>query len=347
MLAAPEWASEPRTPEAIGAAMRRGFLEIDEELKQVRAGVAAGRLAACGGVRWAARDRSLAAARPCALAVAPLPSAAQPPTPLAPVLLAQHPDVLHGDDRSGSTAIAVMVTATHVICANCGDSRSVLVRGGGAGAAAGGDGVVEEMSYDHKPNNPGEMRRIQAAGGTVTMRRVNGDLAVSRALGDFVYKHRDDLPAEQQQVSAEPDVKIVPRRADDVVSAGGEARARAEAAGAFSYSAGRARPPSSSSSLSRARRPCSSPQALVLACDGIWDVMSNAEVAEFVLARAIGSAAEIKATTEALLDECLHRGSRDNMSVVLCAFPGGKTRGGEAAAAASAPPAAAAGADLA
>jgi 2-polyprenyl-6-methoxyphenol hydroxylase-like FAD-dependent oxidoreductase len=27
---------------------------------------------------------------------------------------------------------AVMVTATHVICANCGDSRSVLVRGGGA-----------------------------------------------------------------------------------------------------------------------------------------------------------------------------------------------------------------------
>ena len=71
--------------------------------------------------------------------------------------------------------------------------------------------------------------------------------------------------------------------------------------------------------------------------------MSNAEVAEFVLAHAIGSAAEIKATAEALLDECLHRGSRDNMSVVLCAFPGGVRRGGgAAAAAASAPPAAAA-----
>jgi len=28
------------------------------------------------------------------------------------------------------------------------------------------------------------------AGGSVIQRRVNGDLAVSRALGDYVYKHR-------------------------------------------------------------------------------------------------------------------------------------------------------------
>ena len=33
-----------------------------------------------------------------------------------------------------------------------------------------------------------ERERIYKAGGTVTMGRVNGDLAVSRALGDFVYK---------------------------------------------------------------------------------------------------------------------------------------------------------------
>lgn len=50
VLAAPEWATEPRTPEAIGAAMRRGFLEIDEELKQVRAAPAAkGTLLRAGG----------------------------------------------------------------------------------------------------------------------------------------------------------------------------------------------------------------------------------------------------------------------------------------------------------
>jgi len=112
-----------------------------------------------------------------------------------------------GEDHSGSTAIAALVTPTHIIVANCGDSRCVLVRKSG----------TEEMSEDHKPYNDVEKRRIEGAGGSVTMRRVNGDLAVSRALGDFVYKHRSDLPAEAQQVSAEPEIKIVPRSPDDQV----------------------------------------------------------------------------------------------------------------------------------
>ena len=34
----------------------------------------------------------------------------------------------------------------------------------------------------------------------VSMKRVDGDLAVSRSLGDFQYKERDDLPPEQQKV---------------------------------------------------------------------------------------------------------------------------------------------------
>ena len=38
VLASPDWAAQPRTPEKIGEAMRKGFLAIDEELKQVRAG---------------------------------------------------------------------------------------------------------------------------------------------------------------------------------------------------------------------------------------------------------------------------------------------------------------------
>jgi hypothetical protein len=88
---------------------------------------------------------------------------------------------------------------------------------------------TEEMSEDHKPFNDVEKRRIEGAGGSVTMRRVNGDLAVSRALGDFVYKHRSDLPAEAQQVSAEPEIKIVPRSPDDQVR--GQAQALRGAGG--------------------------------------------------------------------------------------------------------------------
>ena len=35
---------------------------------------------------------------------------------------------------------------------------------------------------------PGEAARIHSAGGSVMIQRVNGSLAVSRALGDFDYK---------------------------------------------------------------------------------------------------------------------------------------------------------------
>lgn len=63
------------------------------------------------------------------------------------------------------------------------------------------DGEVLELSRDHKPYNEEEKKRIIAAGGSVVMKRVNGDLAVSRALGDFSMKNNNQLPPEQQQVN--------------------------------------------------------------------------------------------------------------------------------------------------
>ena len=47
------------------------------------------------------------------------------------------------------------------------------------------------MSYDHKPCQLKEKKRIQEAGGFVAMNgvwRVNGVLATSRALGDYPLK---------------------------------------------------------------------------------------------------------------------------------------------------------------
>ena len=49
-------------------------------------------------------------------------------------------------------------------------------------------GKISVCTVDHKPANPPEMERIQNAGGSVLIQRVNGSLAVSRALGDFEYK---------------------------------------------------------------------------------------------------------------------------------------------------------------
>jgi protein phosphatase PTC2/3 len=53
---------------------------------------------------------------------------------------------------------------------------------------------------------PGEKARISAAGGFVDFGRVNGNLALSRAIGDFEFKKSADLSPEQQIVTAFPDV---------------------------------------------------------------------------------------------------------------------------------------------
>ena len=47
------------------------------------------------------------------------------------------------------------------------------------------------------------------------MKRVDGDLAVSRALGDFQYKDRPDLKPEEQKVTAYPDIEIKERKGED------------------------------------------------------------------------------------------------------------------------------------
>ncbi len=61
------------------------------------------------------------------------------------------------------------------------------------------NGEVVMSTRDHKPFNNEERDRIEAAGGHVFMRRVDGDLAVSRALGDFQYKDAH-LPAAKCKV---------------------------------------------------------------------------------------------------------------------------------------------------
>ena len=64
------------------------------------------------------------------------------------------------------------------------------------------------MSEDHKPDNASELARIQRAGGFVEEGRVNGMLALSRALGDFEYKSSPNLAPKDQVVSCFPEVRI-------------------------------------------------------------------------------------------------------------------------------------------
>lgn len=96
----------------------------------------------------------------------------------------------HRPDTSGCTAVCALITPRFIICANAGDSRCVM----------GTAGITKALSYDHKPNLELERKRIENAGGCVQWKRVDGDLAVSRAFGDFQYKTRPDLKPQEQKV---------------------------------------------------------------------------------------------------------------------------------------------------
>jgi len=60
---------------------------------------------------------------------------------------------------------------------------------------------------------------------------------------------------------------------------------------------------------------------LVLACDGIWDVMNNDELCDYVRHQ-LTIHPNLETVCSSIIDTCLHKGSKDNMSVVLVAFTG-------------------------
>mmetsp|Transcript_14587 Transcript_14587/g.14697 ORF Transcript_14587/g.14697 Transcript_14587/m.14697 type:complete len:301 (+) Transcript_14587:354-1256(+) len=175
-------------------------------------------------------------------------------------------------DSSGCTACVTMITPYYIICANAGDSRCIL----------GSLSVTLSMSNDHKPTNFKEKNRIVEAGGCVQNNRVDGNLAVSRALGDFFSKEREDLPARSQKVSCIPEIIFHKRTDGDEV--------------------------------------------IILACDGLWDVMTSNEVLKFVRKKIFKKGIlDPRILCEELIDNSLRRGTQDNVSVIVVKLPGLKT----------------------
>ena len=116
-------------------------------------------------------------------------------------------------DDQGCTATVCLLsladpTSPMLYCANAGDSRSILVRNGRA----------VPLSIDHKPSLPAERRRVIYAGGKVLGKldpRVQGDLNLSRAIGDWRHKQNPYIPLELQMISPRPDITITELRKED------------------------------------------------------------------------------------------------------------------------------------
>lgn len=185
----------------------------------------------------------------------------------------------------GSTAVAAWILPGEkadektLLVANIGDSRAIMSHNASA----------VTLTEDHKPDTPKEKARIESKGGRVVwsglvdtegnpvpeqgVYRVNGNLALSRAVGD-----RSERPA----VSAEPEFTVV--------------------------------------SLDEHT------EFILLATDGLWDVMTSEEVVAFVRYKLDQQKQEDdpahmrllqQKMAEFLVAEALRRGTYDNVSVVI------------------------------
>ena len=118
-------------------------------------------------------------------------------------------EVMNEGWLDGSTSVVMAVTSRYIMVANAGDSRAVLMDGDKAVA----------LSNDHKPSRPDEMKRIEKAGGFVMhlgVPRVNGVLAVSRALGDAELKPFVPSQPEYRTVARTPSQRFAALATDGV-----------------------------------------------------------------------------------------------------------------------------------
>lgn len=195
-------------------------------------------------------------------------------------------------DDSGSTAVFCVVTPTaadggfHAQVANVGDSRILL-----------GGSAPRPLTADHKPSLPAEAQRICAAGGHVAEDRVNGELAVSRAMGDRPYK-RKEAPKEKKGKKAKRQ-KVATEAA---VATGSEDPTTFQVI---------AQPDVTHADLKAG-------DWLLVACDGIFEPESftNEEVTRFVTQQ-LAKGGDLGQVLCALCTEALTRGSTDNMTAML------------------------------
>jgi serine/threonine protein phosphatase PrpC len=167
-----------------------------------------------------------------------------------------------GITTSGATVAVCLVQRDpstpqklRIFTANAGDSRIVL----------GHEGEATRLTLDHRVDDPKEIARIQKAGGFIFKGRVMGVLAVTRSLGDHIFK---------TFVIAHPAVREL-----DLQLEIGSVK----------------------------------PSFLIIACDGLYDVMTDKEAVDLVR----NFAGEREDAAQFLVQQALRRGTTDNVTAIV------------------------------
>ena len=155
----------------------------------------------------------------------------------------------------GCTAVTCLIWGEgekrHLYCANAGDARAVLCR----------NGKAVRLTYDHKASDEDEKNRILEAGGFVINGRVNGQIIITRSLGDHLMKdYIINTPYQQD----------TPLNNDDTF--------------------------------------------LIVACDGLWDVIEDQAACDFLLENSTLPSSELATL---LGRNALQSGTTDNLSIIV------------------------------
>ncbi|KAL9137328.1 MAG: hypothetical protein Q9175_001455 [Cornicularia normoerica] len=176
----------PNTP--IPELLDQTFTNVDQQLDKLPL-KNSGCTAICAVLRWEDRIPSSNSATG-STAIAPAAAAAvkaasEPPTSDSKSDVSQNPATQSKAILSGFASTTPMPKLQNsasrqrvLYTANVGDARIVLCR----------NGKALRLSYDHKGSDENEGKRISNAGGLILNNRVNGVLAVTRALGDAYMK---------------------------------------------------------------------------------------------------------------------------------------------------------------
>jgi serine/threonine protein phosphatase PrpC len=118
---------------------------------------------------------------------------------------------------AGTCALVALLLGTILVVANIGDCEGIVVSHQPPPASAEGGDLAsegtpttlwktEKLASAHKCSDPSEKQRIEELEGKVFFGRLFGQLAVSRAFGDFQYK---TPRAERDFVTWEPEVNLI------------------------------------------------------------------------------------------------------------------------------------------
>lgn len=170
----------------------------------------------------------------------------------------------------GTTVAVTLVDAkARLTAASIGDSEMVLARAGKA---------LPLLPVHTPKRNEDESKRVEAAGGRLwhgrvahpTLNPAYFSIAVSRSIGDLMFKDSSYLQGKVSGLIAEPELKQMELGPDD--------------------------------------------EFLILACDGLWDVMSHQEAVDFCLPL-LRETDDPQHTAQQLTQKAFDSGSLDNITV--------------------------------